>query len=104
MAQQMAGLGLPDAMAAALAARQKPEPPEDFGIWPENWPAFRVFLAMATQWRYAGMSGVPTGLDYAALPMVLRSLRLKPGADMLDRLRIMEAEALDVFQAEARRT
>lgn len=63
-------------------------------VWPENETTLRVFIAMGTQWR-AGFSG-PTGLDYGALPAVMR-LTGVPRAewpDVFAGLREMEAEAL----------
>lgn len=63
-------------------------------IWPENWPAVRVFVAMGTQWRRAGLSGVETGLDYGALTVVCGALAVPLDEDLLSRLRVLEAEAL----------
>lgn len=63
-------------------------------VMPENWGAMRIFLAMDTQWRRAGMAGVATGLDYAALPVVAAALALALDADLLARLRIAEGAAL----------
>ena len=40
-------------------------------LWQENVPAVLLYLACETQWRYAGMSGVPTGLDYAGVRAVM---------------------------------
>lgn len=101
--RQAEGLGLPPEMAAALVNTAPPEPDPVFGVWPENWDVLRVFLAMATQWRFAGMAGVPSGLDYAALPSVLRFLRLRPDEALFERLRVMEAEALEVFADRSRK-
>ena len=61
----------------------------------------QVFLAMQTQWR-TGMAGA-TGLDYAALPAVLRLTGL-PRAQwpqVFDDLRDMEGEALTHFREVA---
>jgi len=66
-------------------------------VWPENWPALRLFLAVQTQWRIAGMAGVPIGLDYAALPVAARALRLRLDAGLLRRLQVIEAEALSAM-------
>jgi len=52
----------PGAAAAAAAA-----PPAEFRLWSEHVDAARLFDAACTQWRYAGMEGVPTGLDYAGV-------------------------------------
>jgi hypothetical protein len=40
-------------------------------LWPENIPAVELYLAAETQWRHAGMNGVPTGLDYAGVRALL---------------------------------
>lgn len=61
---------------------------------PENWPAVRTFLAADTQWRTAGLSGVPIGLDYVALHLAARALGYRWSARLLARLRVLEAEAL----------
>lgn len=56
---------------------------------------------MSTQWR-SGFGG-PTGLDYGALPSVLR-LQGVPRADWSDTfecIRVLEAEALRVMHAQA---
>jgi hypothetical protein len=54
-----------------------------------------VFVAMSTQWR-VGMSG-PTGLDYNALPTVLRLTGAARGdwADLFEAVRVMEDAALE---------
>ncbi len=67
-------------------------------VWPDNLIAVNVFIAMSTQWRtgYAG----PTGLDYAALPAVLR-LTGVPAAEragVFDALRAMEDAALETMR------
>lgn len=70
---------------------------EDLQVWPDLWPALRVFEALGTQWRIA--PGGPYGLDYTALPVVASMLgigRRALGALFPD-LRAMEAEALAVM-------
>jgi hypothetical protein len=49
-------------------------------LWPENIPAVELYLAAETQWRHAGMNGVPTGLDYAGVRAVM-DLQAIPRAD-----------------------
>ena len=67
------------------------------GVWPENWQALQVFLAMGTQWKVsAGMNGmIWTGLDYIALPIVeaRMGVRRAASAELFTRLRIMESAA-----------
>ncbi len=54
---------------------------------------------MATQWR-TGMNG-PTGLDYVVLLALMDRLGLDAESfdDLLDDVRVMEAEALKVMRA-----
>ena len=65
------------------------------GIFPDNVKIVSVFMDMMTQWRF-GPAGA-TGLDYAALPIVLR-LREVPRADrqeIFDGIQTMERAALN---------
>lgn len=85
--------------ALAAFGLKRDEVPEDahLRVWPENWDAVQLFIALATQWQ-VGFNG-PVGLRYEAVPMVLR-LRGVPrsGWPMLfDQVRLMEAEALKFF-------
>lgn len=64
-------------------------------IWPDNWKTLELFIAMGTQWR-AGMGG-PTGLDYTALPVVAKAMRIKLTRERFDGIRVMEGEALRVM-------
>lgn len=98
MSEQARALGLPPDMLAAMsrAAGRERKP---FGVWQENWSAVRVFLAMGTQWRRAGMSGLPVGLDYAALPAVAGALDIPADEPLLARIRVMESEAGQLLRA-----
>lgn len=64
-------------------------------VWQENLPTVKAFIAMDTQWR-VGMSGA-TGLDYAALPVVLRLSELprKSWPEVFQDIRLMERAALN---------
>lgn len=66
-------------------------------VYPDVWPAFILLDAMGTQWR-AGVGG-PTGLDYSALPHVMRLLEIPKNlrSSLFQDLRVMEAEALLVM-------
>ncbi|MEO6679501.1 MAG: DUF1799 domain-containing protein [Pseudomonas sp.] len=74
---------------------------EDVGVWPDNWPAFTLFNAMATQWR-TGACGA-TGLDYTSVRDVAGYIGIKKKAisEIFHDLQVMEVEALAVM-AEAR--
>jgi len=58
--------------------------------------AVNTLMAMSTQWRTAGMAGDAVGLDYGALPTVLRmgGVPRKDWPAVFDDLRVMEEAAL----------
>jgi hypothetical protein len=97
---QVKALGLPPEIAARLRAEARGAAPEDVEVLPDNWPAVRLFCAMGTQWRRAGMSGTATGFDYGALPIVAGALGLGLDEDLLGRLQVMEGEALKLMAAK----
>ncbi|HRH13179.1 MAG TPA: DUF1799 domain-containing protein [Azonexus sp.] len=70
---------------------------QSYGLWPDNWPAFSLFLDLKTQWRPGPMGGV-LGLDYAAIAptMDLRGIKRKRRGDLFDALQAMEAAVLQV--------
>lgn len=61
-----------------------------------------IFFAMGTQWRRAGLSGTPVGLDYAALPVVCRAHRRRLDAALLARLQVIEVAAVDAMLERSR--
>lgn len=66
-------------------------------VWPENWPAFRLFYDLQTQWRVS--FGGATGLDYGVLYRDLDDLGIS-GEDRLRvkaEIRAMEQAALDAM-------
>lgn len=77
----------------------------DVAVWPENWTAWEVFSAMATQWQVSvGMGGaVYHGLNYAVLPVVENRLEVKKRqrADTFARLRVLEGIARQELNREA---
>lgn len=75
-------------------------------IQPANALIVHLFFAAATQWNYAGMAGVRTGLsypavelraskvpDYAGLPLELQSL-------VWDGISVMERTCLNVWSKQ----
>ena len=79
--------------------RERPEP-EKLEIWPECVSVIRVFRAMFTQVSVGAAGGV-IGLRYEALPVVLRLTGIPRAeqADVFEGLRIMETEALEIWNA-----
>lgn len=71
-----------------------------FAVWPENRRAVETFIAVATQWRWEGMTGNFFGLDYPGVEAALRMLRVKNHRRMFDDLRAMERAALEVLNKE----
>ena len=39
----------------------------NFGVYAENLPVVQAFLALSTQWQYAGMAGQRMGFCYAGV-------------------------------------
>lgn len=69
-------------------------------IWPENLRAFRAFSALCTQWRVG--AGGATGLDYGAVPVVLRlqGVPRAEWAELFEDIRTMEAVALTTMNQQ----
>lgn len=72
---------------------------EPVGVWPDNWPAVNAFISMSTQWR-AGMAGA-TGLDYNALPAVLRMTQIprRQWPEIFQSIRILEDAAMETMRS-----
>lgn len=87
-------------MAAIGLTRTDIADQETVEVWPDNWLALRVFQSMRTQWR-VGMSG-PTGLDYTALPIVMKleGVSKRDLQDIFDCVRIMEGAALNLIHSQ----
>ena len=60
--------------------------------------AVHLFVAAGTQWRRAGMTGIPTGLDYAGVEAAARALGAAWTADLLDKLKTMENAAIEAME------
>lgn len=54
----------------------------------------RLFVALSTQWRRAGMTGARSGLDYTAIAATAALAGIETGPDLLERLQVMEGEVL----------
>lgn len=82
---------------AALGLTLEDIEEEEVEVWPDAWPAFRLFDAMGTQWRVG--PGGPSGLDYTAIPTAASMLGMKRRdlTEIFPDLRVMEVEALAVM-------
>lgn len=82
------------------AARASMQRQQEFELFEDCLLPFNVFQAMNTQWRVkGGMDGGVSGLDYNALPFVMRMLGVPPSqrADIFQDVRTMEFETLNVI-------
>ncbi len=76
-------------------------------VWEANWPVFRLFTALSTQWRWFGVSGLGgglirrTGLDYGAVPPVAAGLEVTMDAEAWRLLGMAEAAAMEVWDAKS---
>lgn len=70
---------------------------EEVEVWPDAYPAFRLFDAMGTQWRVG--PGGASGLDYTAIPVIASMLGInrRELTDIFPDIRVMEVEALSVM-------
>ena len=84
--------GLPADMAAALAA------PVPVDVYPENWPALQLMLALATQW-HQGFNG-KTGLIYASIPLVMDMQQPADRQDAFAALQVIEREMLATWRKQ----
>lgn len=71
---------------------------DDTEVWPDNAETLNVYCAMNTQWR-AGAGGL-IGLDYAALPTVMKFVGVKRDrwTDVFEGVRLMEATHLKLLR------
>lgn len=88
----------PNAFAAALVAANAA--PAEVEVWPENWPAWCLYLRVVTQWRFS-FSG-PTGLDYGAVYPLIDRMGLSPEDwdQMLFDLQAIEVAARDQMREQ----
>ena len=74
----------------------------DLDIWPENEAPLAALCAMQTQWLRGGMDGVIYGLNYSAIPPVMRYQRI-PHCDQPEvfaALQVLELGVLSVINSK----
>lgn len=83
----------------------QPAASDDFEVWEDNWDTVGFFCGLKTQWTYVGtMATVQrVGLDYAGVESAMRMTRIasRDRAALFDDIRLMEAAALEVWNAKA---
>jgi hypothetical protein len=65
-------------------------------------PAVEVLFDVASQLRRAGMTGVVTGFDYAAVhaALAMRGVPRKHWSQLFDDIRVMEDAAIDFLNKQ----
>lgn len=66
-----------DQVRANLEQQAAAAKAQDFPVFEENWASVSAFLALLSQWRYAGDAHQRIGLDYGGVTAWL-SLHCKP--------------------------
>jgi hypothetical protein len=90
------------AIAAELAKLPEEQAPELELVEDDEGSSAVLFLALGTQWRTAGMAGVLTGLDYAAIRPTAELIGVPLTPERFLDLRTMEAEAMKAAADSAR--
>jgi hypothetical protein len=78
-----------EAVAELLGSRA----PEDFAVWPENWPAVELFMRCQTQWRTD--NGQRVGLIYSELIAVGSLYSVENLGRVVEGVQVIEAEILN---------
>lgn len=83
------------------------QPSDSFAVHPANVAPFKLFIAMASQWRNAALTTptqsmvVRTGLDYGVLDQTRKLAGLaKLTPAEFQRLQLLEAEALAAWRED----
>lgn len=108
LVQQLRWFGATDRQIRRARARQPggKRRRKNFKVWPINWDAVQLFRRVASQVRYAGMNGFPTGIEHQAAWPVIEELARERGDDcppgyrlsLFDAFRVMESEAIAALQ------
>lgn len=61
-----------------------------------------LFFTLGTQWRTHAMSGMRTGIDYAAIPSTAALMGIPMTPAMMIDLRAMEMAAIEIFAKAAK--
>lgn len=87
-------------LGVPIALLKQSEQYREVEVYPDNLQSVNIFQDMLTQWR-VGMGGA-TGLDYAALPAVLRfrGIFRKDQSQVFDDIQIMERAALRAMRED----
>lgn len=74
--------------------------PQEFEVWPDNWPALELFLLCQTQWR-TGPGGL-VGLDYGAVLAMANLWAVDRVRETMADVQVIEAAILAQLSKESR--
>lgn len=69
---------------------------EEVPFFPDMFESWEMFLAMATQWKYAP-NGKPVGIDYNSFHTVAKIYKIDDEETAFNDLRIMEQHAIAII-------
>ena len=92
-----------DRVRAQIEAAAAPQDGDTFGVHADNQRTVAAFVALRTQWQYAGMAGQRVGLLYAGVTAWLHEHIRRPRIrrEVFTGLQIMEQAVLG-YDAEQR--
>ncbi len=91
------GPSLDDDLVAFGFAKREEKKQDEFEIFEECEDVFRVFLAMLTQFTYAGMGSI-VGFNYGSLAFVMDILKIVDKSDCFWKFRRMEHTAITLLK------
>lgn len=74
--------------------------PQEFEVWPDNWPALELFLLCQTQWR-TGPGGL-VGLDYGAVLAMASLWAVDRVRETMAGVQVIESAILAQLSKESR--
>ena len=91
---------LADAAAFGVTLPESWLAPNAYMLWPEHLEVMSLFMRCMTQWR-CGASGV-IGLDYGVVLQMASLYQIQDLALVMEDLQIMELDARDLINKEAK--
>ena len=103
LANRLRAMAVPEHLVQVQCGRT-----ESFAVWPENWSALAVFVALSTQWTFTAPGlGAPSplGLHYPSVPVVMDMQGVPPleRADTFWAVQVLEAEAIRAMREKGKR-
>lgn len=89
-----------NSMEALLVAEGAVQYEATVEVWPENWPVWRLYQRVCTQWRHSW--GGPAGLDYTAIYPFIDRMNLSPDDwdQVMSDLQVIEVTARDAMRGK----